>query len=721
VTQENPSRQYRIRYRLLLLLGASLLGCFGLFMVLTYVNLREDLRYDLGVQVQNAQHLYDTLVEQRQEVLASNLDTLLNNRALRLAFLSGRRERLLEAATPLFRTLQARHKISHLYFHTVDGINFLRVHQPGRYGDRIARYTLQEAAATLSTSAGLEIGPLGTFTLRLVSPWYDGERLIGFVELGEEFDPIMAEAAMTGGVDMLVLIDKELLDREGWEAGMQMLARQGDWDMFADMVIIDETRPGLAQLLARSDELLALEQTRDVFFTYRERHYLGRAIPLKDVSGGLVGRWIVLRNVDAELGEFNRSMLILLASSLAVGFVLIAILNRVLRAMELQLQRSREGLEQLVSERTRELQKALAEAQVSREQIRVVLKAVHDPILVVDEREQLWLANRAARELLALGSGDLSGRSLESLIGEKLAAQLAALTPTALSGGIELDIPEAHGRPDEPSTFYVQTTSVALTDDRLAHIFLFHDVTRRRQMERLKSDFISNTAHELNTPLATIMGYAELLLDEDQSFDSLSREEFVRTIYQKASHLNRLLAQILDISRLEAGRPIPLETREFSLQEAMSSLVRHLPIIHPRHSFSMELPERPVLLNADPGKFQQIMENLLSNAVKYSPRGGSVAIVVTPDGEDQFLFEVRDQGVGMSSEEASQAFDRFYRVDASDSAVRGVGLGLTIARQLVEAHGGRAWLESRPGEGTRVFFTLPGRFAGRDAAAPRAC
>ncbi len=710
-----PTRHKGLRPRLLLLLGGALLCFFGLFMALTYINLRSDLSYDLHVQVQHAQHLYDILVEQRREVLSANLDSLLNDGSLRRAFLAGDRTRLLEQAAPLFEQLTARYQISHLYFHTPDGTSFLRVHQPDRYGDRIDRHTLRVAAETLTTSAGLELGPLGTFTLRLVTPWLVDGRLIGFIELGEEFDPILAEAAMTGGVDMLVMIDKRLLDRSGWEAGMEMLARKGDWEQFPDMVVVDETRPGLAQLLARSRALIELELSQDVFFSYRDQQYIGRAIPLEDVAGTLVGRWFVLRNVDTEMGEFFQSLVIILITFLAVGFLLLAILNRVLKATERQLERSREVLEHLVEERTRDLQKALAEAQVSREQIRVVLKAVHDPILVVNEQDQAWLANRAARELFQLGSSDISGFRLERLLGEKLAAQLSALTPTALSGSVELDVPRLRGELTEVGTYLVQTTTVALEEDRLAHIYLFHDVTRSRQMERLKSEFISNTAHELNTPLATIMGYAELLLDREQNFDSQAREEFVRTIYQKANHLNGLLAQILDISRLEAGRPIPLEPSEFQLDEAMSRLLQHLPVIHTRHTFNLKLPERPVILNADPGKFQQIIENLLSNAVKYSPQGGEVVIAVSADEGGQFLFEVRDQGVGMSSEEATQAFDRFYRVDASDSAVRGVGLGLTITRQLVEAHGGRIWLESRPGEGTRVFFTLPGRYAARQA------
>jgi len=698
-------RQREIRIRLLLLLSGALVFCFCLFILIAYLSLKSELYHDLDTQIAHARQSYALLLKQREEVLRSNLHQLLGDRELRQAFVARNRKQLLEQSAPIFGHLFERHKISHLYFHTPEGVNFLRVHQPDRYGDRIERYTLRTAQETLDWQAGLELGPLGTFTLRVVAPWFADGELLGFIELGEEFEPILSESAHSGNVDMLVLVSKRFVQREGWEDGMRMLGREGDWGLFPDVVAIDETRPGLARVLRQLDSQV-LDSDEDFAFSDGSDDFIGRSVALRDVAGTVVGRWYLLRNIDLETAQFRRTMGGLLLLCVVVGAVLIGIINRVLRGVEERLRRTQEGLEQLVADRTDDLQKALIDVQISREQIRVVLKALMDPILVV-AGERLWLANRSARELFQLGDGELSGKAFEELFDRDTRERLAEILPGMPQGEVEVELEVLKAGKPETRNFAVQTTTVFLEEDREAHIFLFHDVTRARQMEKLKGEFISNTAHELNTPLATIMGYSELLLDPDQQFPPEMRQEFVQTIFRKANHLNRLVAQILDIGRLEAGRPIPLEPSAVSLQETLQAFYQPLSVIYRQHRFNLELPEAPVIFWVDDDKFQQILENLVGNAVKYSPEGGKISIRASLEEQGMIHFAVSDEGVGMSMEEASHVFERFYRVDASDAAVRGVGLGLTITRQLVEAHGGRIWIESRPGTGTTVHFTLP--------------
>jgi len=700
--------QRALRRHLLMLLGGSLLLCFVVFILIAYFELKTDMREELGAKVQHVQHLYGVLVKQRTELLEAKLETIVTDTRLAEALQRRDRDQLQSLAAPLFAHLRAKHNISHFYFHTPEGQNFLRVHQPDRYGDVIERYTLREARDAQAWRSGIELGPLGTYTLRYVAPWLVDGKLIGFVELGEEFQPLVEEAAVTVGVQMLVMIAKQHLDYENWLAGMRMLSRESEWDLFPNMVVVDETRPGLARALYQFSLKNTLETTEVVPVTLAGEDYVGSTLPLKDVAGQVLGQWYVLHNVSASLQTFHWTMTMLVGLLLVIGLGLLVVFNRVLRRIESELRGSYARLEHLVDERTRELQQALSEVEINREQIRVVLKSLHDPILVVDDDNRVWLANRSARELFRLGDGSLTRYTLDELLDAELCKKLESMPP-ASHEAIEVEIERLKAGKQLRATFAIQTTTVALGDASHVYIFMFHDVTRARQLERLKSEFISNAAHELNTPLATVVGYSELLLDPEQDFSEETRREFLNTICQKANRLNFLLAQILDVSRLEAGKPIPLKIEEFSLQEELDRVFKHLPLIYPRHQFRMELPEAPAWVSADPGKFIQIMENLLSNAVKYSPQGGEVSLRVTCDEPERLHFMVEDQGVGMSSEEAEQAFERFYRVDASDSAIRGVGLGLTITRQLIEAHGGRIWLESRPGEGTLVHFTLSGR------------
>ena len=158
---------------------------------------------------------------------------------VREAFLARDREALLALTRGLFADLKADHRITHFYVHQPDRVNFLRVHHPPRHGDRIDRQTALDAEANRRTASGLELGPLGTFTLRTVTPWLDDGRLIGYIELGEEIDHVVSGLRDLFGLELFVFVPKNRLKREGWETGMRMLDRRADWNAYPDLVLID--------------------------------------------------------------------------------------------------------------------------------------------------------------------------------------------------------------------------------------------------------------------------------------------------------------------------------------------------------------------------------------------------------------------------------------------------------------------------------------------------
>lgn len=244
------------------------------------------------------------------------------------------------------------------------------------------------------------------------------------------------------------------------------------------------------------------------------------------------------------------------------------------------------------------------------------------------------------------------------------------------------------------------------------------DITRERESDRLKSEFVSVVSHELRTPLTSILGYTELLLARD--FEAAERKEFIQTVYKEADHLSSLVEDLLNVSRLDAGK-IKLERWVMALPKLVRELVAQLntEIDVERHRVLLDVADALPPIYADRDRVRQILSNLLSNAIKYSPEGGEVVLHATPlrkapaaapplPPEPAMLISVRDNGIGIPPHELNRIFERFYRVDNSNTRrIGGTGLGLAITRALVELHGGRIWAESTPGEGSTFYVTLP--------------
>jgi signal transduction histidine kinase len=244
-------------------------------------------------------------------------------------------------------------------------------------------------------------------------------------------------------------------------------------------------------------------------------------------------------------------------------------------------------------------------------------------------------------------------------------------------------------------------------EDRLVNIIAnVRDITRFREADEIKSTFVSVISHELKTPVALIQGYAETLLRKDACWDPQTQQESLEVILEEADRLNHLIDDLLDASRLEAGK-LSLEIEQVALDELAERVTERFRTQTDAHDIGFDFVSHFPIVNGDPTRLEQVLKNLLSNAIKYSPEVGRIEVTGrhTPE---EVIVTVSDQGVGIPFEEQPHIFESFFRGSREhQQQTSGAGLGLYLAKAIVEAHDGRIWVESNPGEGAAFSFAIP--------------
>lgn len=233
-----------------------------------------------------------------------------------------------------------------------------------------------------------------------------------------------------------------------------------------------------------------------------------------------------------------------------------------------------------------------------------------------------------------------------------------------------------------------------------------HKAQTANEASSVRKDSVAFLAHEMRTPLTAIKGYATALLMDDVRFDAREQREFLEQIDRECDTLIQLIEDLLESSLLDAGK-LELDLEPVRLPRLVKQVVEEIRKLSPRHRFVVDFSSERPLVEADPTRLAQVLRNLLENAVKYSPQGG--LIVVRGETEPhQILISVADQGVGIAPEHLNRLFEKFFRVKSGTSQVTiGSGLGLPIARSIIQAHGGKIWAESQTGQGSTFYFTLP--------------
>ena len=243
---------------------------------------------------------------------------------------------------------------------------------------------------------------------------------------------------------------------------------------------------------------------------------------------------------------------------------------------------------------------------------------------------------------------------------------------------------------------------------RVGFIFVATDMTQAREFARLKDEFVGLISHELRTPLSSILGYLELMRDDDESPLSEEQLQYLGVAERNAHRLLRLVGDLLFTAQVESGR-FPIDIKDAELRSVVAASVESANPVASNAGVTLvsDVPDAPVLVRGDPVRLGQAVDNLVSNALKFTPSGGTVTVSLAREG-DEAVIAVTDTGIGIPAVELSQLSQRFFRAStATRNAVPGVGLGLTITKAIVTAHGGRLDIQSEEGVGTSISLRLP--------------
>lgn len=378
----------------------------------------------------------------------------------------------------------------------------------------------------------------------------------------------------------------------------------------------------------------------------------------------------------------------------------------------------RRGLEARVRERTAEIERLARRSEL-------ILDSVAEGIYGVDRKGRVTFANPAAGTLLGLPADKLIGEHAHSLFhsrredGTPYPFEECQVTRVLRDGVAHRGADEVYQRADGTAFPIEFSASPTVDGERVTGaVISFSDITERREVERMKDEFISVVSHELRTPLTSIKGSLGLIAGGAVGELPPAAARMVSIALDSSERLTRLINDILDIERIQSGS-VPMRMTASRIEDVLLQARAELGPLATAAGLTLETTGSGTV-HADPDRVAQVLSNLVGNAVKFSPVGSRVRVQARPSGAD-VLFQVTDEGRGIPTDKLEAVFERFQQVDSSDSREKGgTGLGLAICRTIIERHGGRIWVESSVGAGTTFSFTLPAAGSGSDEEARRA-
>jgi PAS domain S-box-containing protein len=733
-----------LRRSFLTLLTLALAAFFALYTILFYLTQQNHLGEIRARDRLSVERFFQARLASDADLMSAALTTLSRDAGVRAAFLIRDRAALQAAAQPIFDDLRQKHRITHMYFVKPNREALLRMHRPEQFGDTIPRFTLLQAERTGRVAVGLELGQLrGLFTLRVVLPWRDpNNRIIGYLELGEEIEHLGQMLKDVLGVEVFVALRKDLLQRENWEAGMQLFGRTPNWSQFPAEVLVDRTTvepPELIEYFGQPKE------RRPGYLEVRGggRHYFGAAVPLLDVTARQVGEIVFLRDHAALVAATRRTFLMTVLLSVAMAVTCTVLLYERARRyyiaplLELRAVAQHAGRGELsqdaivhrsdeIGDLARSLNRMIHDLRAAQaEQTRLVLDAALDAVVTFDPDGQVIDWNRRAEDLFGWPRAAAIGRSILDLVGTGDTHTVLQLALEEYrSGGnspafnrlLELEV---QGRLAVAVPVELTITPVKSATGLFFSAF-FRDVTERARLQedlqaaqRLDAigTLAGGIAHDFNNLITAIVGYITSMLDVLEP-GSPVYEDAVE-VRRAADRASALVQQLLAFARKRVVQPRILDVNQMvvSVERMLQRLIGDSILLDTQ----LENALWPVL--ADPVQLEQVLINLTVNARDAMPAGGRVLFqtanvmisgAIAADGAvppgHYATLTVSDTGVGMDQNTLAHIFEPFF---TTKNPGKGTGLGLATCYGTIKQAGGYIRVTSQVGRGTTFRIYLP--------------
>ncbi|MGM0568281.1 MAG: HAMP domain-containing sensor histidine kinase, partial [Elusimicrobiota bacterium] len=341
------------------------------------------------------------------------------------------------------------------------------------------------------------------------------------------------------------------------------------------------------------------------------------------------------------------------------------------------------------------------------DKMNAILFSIADGIIMTDYSGNIMLSNKKAGQLLGLDSNEeLEGKKIQDIIQRQtISESLREVRKKREPVVKELDL--SH----ENISKYLRTdtsiVSQAESDQDLGTVTVIRDITLEKELEQLKDDFVHSITHDLRSPMTSIRGFLEFLLDGSAGEINEQQKEFLQIIDRSSKRLLNMISDILDVAKMKSGN-MPMEIDQVNIRQIATNVIDTMSSQAKKDKVSLSLIEKNEIkdINADNSLVGRVLTNLISNALKFTPEDGEIKVELSDEG-DKIKVAVEDNGSGMPKEMCEKIFDKFEQVKGSKSKRKGTGLGLTITRYIVEAHEGKIYADSEPGKGTRVEFWIP--------------